>query len=65
MSDQNQSPGRVLAGGPPRPPQTGDLVIDASLTDLAAADAEDLGAQLEAGERVDRTLRSRLADLGG
>jgi hypothetical protein len=50
---------------PTAPPETGDLVIDAALSDLAATDPDDLGAQLEAGERVDQTLRSRLADLGG
>jgi len=51
--------------GPADPPETGDLVIDAALSDLAATDPGDLGAQLEAGERLDQTLRSRLADLGG
>ncbi len=47
------------------PPETGDLVIDAALGDLAAAPVDDLDAQLEAGEAVHRTLQSRLTDLGG
>lgn len=46
-------------------PETGDLVIDAALADLAAAEPEDLDAQIAAGEQVQRTLQSRLADLGG
>jgi hypothetical protein len=47
------------------PPETGDIVIDSALRDLAAAPADDLDAQLEAGEAVHRTLQSRLSDLGG
>ena len=47
------------------PPETGDLVIDAALRDLASAPADDLDAQLESGEAVHRTLQSRLGDLGG
>ena len=47
------------------PPETGDIVIDAALRDLAAAPDDDLDAQLEAGEAVHRTLQSRLSDLGG
>ncbi len=50
---------------PGAPPETGDLVIDAALGDLAAAPGDDLDAQLEAGEAVHRTLQSRLSDLGG
>ncbi|MFQ6173229.1 hypothetical protein ACK8HX_16630 [Oryzobacter sp. R7] len=49
----------------PAPPETGDLVIDAALGDLAAAPPEDLDAQLASGEAVQRTLQSRLSDLGG
>ncbi len=45
-------------------PETGDLVIDAALRDLAATPADDLDAQIEAGENVQRTLQSRLGDLG-
>ena len=33
------------------PPETGDIVIDAALRDLAAAPDDDLDAQLEAGTR--------------
>ena len=51
--------------GPGAPPETGDIVIDSALRDLAAAPADDLDAQLEAGEAVHRTLQSRLSDLGG
>ncbi len=47
------------------PPETGDLVIDAALGDLAAAPTDDLDAQLDTGEAVHRTLQARLADLGG
>lgn len=45
-------------------PETGDLVVDAALRDLAAVDAEDLDAVLAAGESVHATLTSRLSDLG-
>lgn len=44
---------------------TGDIVIDASLQDLKDAPSEDLDAQIEAGQRVQQTLQSRLSDLGG
>ncbi len=68
--DTTQSDGPVPsppAGAPSTgaPPETGDLVIDAALGDLAAAPGDDLDAQLEAGEAVHRTLQSRLTDLGG
>ncbi len=49
----------------PTPPETGDIVVDAALRDLAAVPEDDLDAQLAAGEHVQRTLQSRLADLGG
>ncbi|MEN3123950.1 hypothetical protein N5P18_13915 [Janibacter terrae] len=44
--------------------QTGDLVVDAALSDLAGVDAADLDAVLAAGESVHATLTSRLSDLG-
>ncbi|HZB66377.1 MAG TPA: hypothetical protein VE503_03065 [Ornithinibacter sp.] len=47
------------------PPETGDVVIDAALRELADAPADDLDALLSAGEVVHRTLQSRLTDLGG
>ncbi len=49
----------------PQPQETGDIVIDAALADLAGASAQDLDAQIAAGEHVHRTLQARLADLGG
>jgi len=60
-SEQTDAP----AGGSHTVPETGDLVIDAALADLASADSQDLDAQIAAGEQVQRTLQSRLADLGG
>lgn len=45
--------------------QTGDPAIDAALKDLADAPADDLDAQVAAGQRVHQTLQSRLSDLGG
>lgn len=45
-------------------PQTGDLVVDAALRDLAAVDPTDLDAVVAAGESVHATLTSRLSDLG-
>ncbi|QBF45743.1 hypothetical protein [Janibacter limosus] len=45
-------------------PQTGDLVVDATLRDLAAVDPTDLDAVLTAGESVHATLTARLSDLG-
>ena len=47
------------------PPETGDVAIDAATRELAGAPADDLDAQLSAGEAVHRTLQSRLNDLGG
>jgi hypothetical protein len=47
------------------PPETGDIVIDAALRDLADTAAEDLDGQLATGEAVHRTLQGRLGDLGG
>ena len=47
------------------PPETGDIVVDSALRDLAASPVDDLDAQLAAGEAVHRTLQSRLTDLGG
>ena len=46
-------------------PETGDLVIDAALRDLADTPDHDLDAQIERGEQVQRTLQGRLSDLGG
>ncbi|KGN32676.1 hypothetical protein N802_16665 [Knoellia sinensis KCTC 19936] len=40
-------------------------MIDAALRDLAAASEDDLDAQIEKGEQVQRTLQGRLSDLGG
>ncbi len=47
------------------PPETGDIVIDSALGDLASVPDDDLDGQLAAGEEVQRTLRARLGDLGG
>ena len=54
------APGAPRADGP-----TGDAQIDASIADLESAAPDDLDAQIEAGQRVHRTLQSRLSDLGG
>ena len=43
---------------------TGDIVIDAALRDLTQVPADDLDAQIDAAEAVQRTLQGRLADLG-
>jgi len=46
-------------------PQTGDDVIDSALVDLERSTASgSLDEQVEAGEKVHRTLQIRLADLG-
>ncbi len=45
-------------------PETGDLVVDAALRDLAAIDPADLDATVATGEAVHATLTSRLSDLG-
>lgn len=45
-------------------PETGDLVIDAALRDLATVDPTDLDRTLEAGDAVHSTLTTRLSDLG-
>ena len=62
---REQPPEATSAVGAVPPPETGDIVIDAALRDLAAAPADDLDVQLESGEAVHRTLQSRLSDLGG
>lgn len=46
------------------PPETGDIVVDATLRDLAAVDGTDLPGMLAAGESVHATLTARLSDLG-
>lgn len=56
--DQAPSPAATSA------PETGDLVVDGALRDLAAVDADDLDATLTAGEAVHSTLTARLSDLG-
>lgn len=58
----NEAPGQ---GASAPAPETGDLVIDAALRDLAEAPEDDLDAQVERGEQVQRTLQGRLSDLGG
>ena len=45
-------------------PETGDIVVDAALRDLAGTDQSDLDATLSAGESVHATLTARLSDLG-
>jgi len=66
-ADPASESGRPVEGpaGPPVSPETGDVVIDAALRELADAPADDLDALLSAGEAVHRTLQSRLTDLGG
>ncbi len=44
---------------------TGDVIIDSVLEELQQVPPDDLDAQIEAGERVHDTLKSRLSDLGG
>jgi DNA polymerase-3 subunit gamma/tau len=53
-------PGAPTGDGP-----TGDAQIDTAIADLEGAAPDDLDAQIEAGQRVHRTLQSRLSDLGG
>jgi len=72
MSDPQQSestappvPRPTPPGAPASPGETGDLLIDAALQDLEDAAPDDLDAQIESGQRVHRTLQSRLSDLGG
>lgn len=62
----------AVPGPRPAPPEaptgdgpTGDAQIDAAIADLERAAPDDLDAQIEAGQRVHRTLQSRLSDLGG
>ncbi|CAN7412628.1 hypothetical protein [Knoellia sp. LjRoot47] len=64
-SDQTESDQTGGGTGTPAAPETGDLVIDAALRDLAEAPENDLDAQVERGEQVQRTLQGRLSDLGG
>jgi len=64
-AERSDASGGATAAAVQWAPETGDLVIDAALRDLAASDPGDLDGQIEAGERVQRTLQSRLTDLGG
>ena len=43
---------------------TGDAAVDAALGELDAVTDEALDTQIEVGERVQRVLQGRLADLG-
>ena len=43
---------------------TGDAAVDAALGDLDAVTDAALDTQIEVGERVQRVLQGRLADLG-
>lgn len=45
-------------------PETGDIVIDSALSELAGVEPGDLDGQLAAGESLHRTLQARLSDLG-
>lgn len=45
-------------------PETGDIVVDATLQDLATVEDSDLDATLAAGEALHATLTARLSDLG-
>jgi len=47
-------------------PRTGDGLIDSALSQLEeSASSGTLDDQIEAGEKVHRTLQGRLSDLGG
>lgn len=65
MTEQAATPPETGTAPSGEVPETGDLVIDAALAELASTPAADLDAQLAAGEQVQRTLQARLADLGG
>ncbi|MBP6995847.1 MAG: hypothetical protein KBB39_06880 [Phycicoccus sp.] len=65
MSEQTLTPLDSPESATRERPETGDLVIDAVISDLAAASITDLDDLIDAGERVQRTLQGRLADLGG
>ncbi|MBD3784722.1 MAG: hypothetical protein IE926_17525 [Micrococcales bacterium] len=65
MSDAHLDPTDTVPDEAAALPETGDIVIDSALGDLAAVPTDDLDGQLAAGEEVQRTLRSRLGDLGG
>lgn len=59
------SPRPAPPGAPTGDGPTGDAQVDAALAELEGAAPDDLDAQIEAGQRVHRTLQSRLSDLGG
>jgi hypothetical protein len=61
VTDVDETPGQETIEAP----ETGDIVVDAALRDLASVPTDDLDGQLAAGEHVQQTLRSRLGDLGG
>ena len=52
------------AGVSDAPVETGDIVIDAALRDLADVPDTDLDGHIEAAESLQRTLQGRLANLG-
>lgn len=65
MPTPKPTPKPAPPGAPSGDGPTGDAQIDAALAELDAAAPDDLDAQIEAGQRVHRTLQSRLSDLGG
>ncbi|GAA4413739.1 hypothetical protein GCM10023168_36790 [Fodinibacter luteus] len=65
MTQHHAELGTAPEPRPEAPPETGDIVIDAALHDLAGTPVDDLDAQLVTGEALHRTLQARLGDLGG
>ncbi len=57
--------GRPHAGDVRTSPTTGDQVVDEAMVELAAAESGPLAERIDAGERAQRLLQSRLSDLGG
>lgn len=48
----------------PQPPLTGDIELDAAMSDLAHAQRQSFTERIDSGERVHRLLQGRLGDLG-
>ena len=49
---------------PSQPPLTGDVELDAAISELARAQSRSFAERIDSGERVHRQLQGRLGDLG-
>ena len=61
---RHQHPEHPEHAAAPQPPRTGDVELDAAMSDLGRAQTGSFSERIESGERVHRLLQGRLGDLG-